>query len=221
MGKNGWINQSAYTLVTAAERNGRTLIAVVMKSSGRNDRWEDTAALLDYGFDGFTEINFTAEDLRRDHVPVVGSGGYEINASLFSDNGFSCLIPIAFAKDDVEITYAAELSADNELNAKAMFALKPDTYSSPLTELGELDMQAEIVPASTHGAGQADSQADNQKDKPPILPWFFGIMGLLLFFLLFLLIRRYILMKRRCRRKRAAYAFLRMKKGRAKWNWRN
>ncbi len=47
-GKTGYTSKAGNTLVTGAERNGVRLIAVVMKSSSTH--YEDTKALLDYGF---------------------------------------------------------------------------------------------------------------------------------------------------------------------------
>ena len=55
-GKAGWTKVSKCTLVTAAERNGKTLIAVVMKCVMDNDKYADTKALLDYGFENFTPV---------------------------------------------------------------------------------------------------------------------------------------------------------------------
>ncbi|MCI9148134.1 MAG: D-alanyl-D-alanine carboxypeptidase [Hungatella sp.] len=47
-GKTGYTSLAGNTLVTGAERNGVRLIAVVMKS--KSTHYEDTRALLDYGF---------------------------------------------------------------------------------------------------------------------------------------------------------------------------
>ena len=47
-GKTGYTSLAGNTLVTGAERNGVRLVAVVMKS--RSTHYEDTKALLDYGF---------------------------------------------------------------------------------------------------------------------------------------------------------------------------
>jgi len=64
-GKTGWTTDAHYTLVTAAERDGKTLIAVVMKSPKNYDKYTDTAALLDYGFNEFDTITLTNADLPR------------------------------------------------------------------------------------------------------------------------------------------------------------
>ncbi|MBQ5778060.1 MAG: D-alanyl-D-alanine carboxypeptidase [Oscillospiraceae bacterium] len=64
-GKAGWTTDAQFTLVTAAEREGKTLIAVVMKSPRNNDKYTDTKALLDYGFESFDSVAITSSDLPR------------------------------------------------------------------------------------------------------------------------------------------------------------
>ena len=49
-GKTGYETMSGHTLVTAAKRDGRTLICVVMKSSSGKTVYKDTIALLNYAF---------------------------------------------------------------------------------------------------------------------------------------------------------------------------
>ena len=49
-GKTGWETMSGHTLVTVAQKNGRTIICIVMKSSDAETVYTDTTALLNYGF---------------------------------------------------------------------------------------------------------------------------------------------------------------------------
>lgn len=49
-GKTGWTRAARACLTTAARRNGRELIAVVMHSYDDDTRFSEAAALLDYGF---------------------------------------------------------------------------------------------------------------------------------------------------------------------------
>ncbi len=65
-GKVGYTTDALCTLVTAAERDGRTLIAVVMRSPRDYDRYTDTKALLDYGFENFYTLTITNSDLPTD-----------------------------------------------------------------------------------------------------------------------------------------------------------
>lgn len=52
-GKNGYVNQSGFTLATTAEREDLSLIAITLKSSRNNDAYDDTIKLLDYGFENY------------------------------------------------------------------------------------------------------------------------------------------------------------------------
>ncbi|MDD4474976.1 MAG: D-alanyl-D-alanine carboxypeptidase [Eubacteriales bacterium] len=201
--KNGWTTESKHTLVTVAKRNGRTLIAVVLKAPAINDRWEDATALLDYGFDEFKTLSFSAEELKKDNYAVSDNNGIETNINLSSNSGFNCLVPKALTKDDVQIKYIAETDgANNKPKVKAVFALNPAYSTSLFTELGELEMQTsinnDIVPTDPYETGQTD----NQNNKNPILSWFYKFVGILFVFIIFLYIRRCIILKRRRRRRK-------------------
>lgn len=52
-GKNGFVTESGFTLVTTAERENLSLIAVTLKSKSDDQTYADTSALLDYGFHYF------------------------------------------------------------------------------------------------------------------------------------------------------------------------
>ncbi len=56
-GKTGWTSISRHTLVTFAEKNGMTLISVVMDCPNRSSQYSDTATLLDYAFESFKSYN--------------------------------------------------------------------------------------------------------------------------------------------------------------------
>lgn len=62
-GKTGYTNIARNTLVTYAEKNGLTLICVIMKDDVSKDQYIDTATLLDYGFNNFQKIAVTEADL--------------------------------------------------------------------------------------------------------------------------------------------------------------
>lgn len=49
-GKTGWETMSGWTIVTIARRNGKTLIASVMRSSNQWTSYSDTIALFNYGY---------------------------------------------------------------------------------------------------------------------------------------------------------------------------
>lgn len=60
-GKTGYTQVAGNTLVTYAERNGLTLICVVMKDSPEG-QYEDTTKLLDYCFDNYQSYKLSEHD---------------------------------------------------------------------------------------------------------------------------------------------------------------
>jgi D-alanyl-D-alanine carboxypeptidase len=69
MSKTGWTQEARHTLVTAAKRGDTTLVAVVMYSTGKGDKFDDTLALFDYGFNGYTTVQVT-DDYIKSSMPA-------------------------------------------------------------------------------------------------------------------------------------------------------
>ena len=68
-GKTGYTVEAGNTLVTYAERDGLTPIAVVMKCNGA-EHYTDTAALFDYGFANYASVKIAAVSDYTSTVPV-------------------------------------------------------------------------------------------------------------------------------------------------------
>lgn len=62
-GKTGHTDLAGANLVTVAKRGNMTLISVILKASDDTALYDETAALLNYGFDNFTIYNVTDEQL--------------------------------------------------------------------------------------------------------------------------------------------------------------
>lgn len=82
--KTGYTRQAGRILVSAAERNGRRLIAVTI--CDRND-WKDHAELLDYGFSVYYQQMCVSEGQIMGQVPVIS--GAEAYADVYVDQSFS------------------------------------------------------------------------------------------------------------------------------------
>lgn len=63
-GKTGFTDEAGNTLVSYAERDGASLICVVMKADGYNNSYTDSINLLDYGFSVYNGVStiFDASD---------------------------------------------------------------------------------------------------------------------------------------------------------------
>lgn len=68
--KTGYTEKAGRTLVSAARRDGTTLIAVTLNDP---DDWKDHAALLDYGFETYTRQELVRAGEEITCVPVSGS----------------------------------------------------------------------------------------------------------------------------------------------------
>ena len=101
-GKVGFTNASRHTMSTTATRDGRDLIAVVMYT-GRWDKFLDTRALLDFGFDEFVPIAVEAEEFMGGVVPIIQSGEEIGSASFEHNQTFTALIHVQANPSELQI----------------------------------------------------------------------------------------------------------------------
>lgn len=81
-GKTGYTSAAGNTLVTFAKRNGVTLICVVMQSDSEHI-YEDSTALLNYGFENFRKYNIAQFETKFN---LQGSGFFESANSIFESS---------------------------------------------------------------------------------------------------------------------------------------
>ncbi len=61
MSKIGWTDEAMHTMVTACERDGVKLICVVMKSSAKQNKWDDTEKLFDWALEHYKKYDISGE----------------------------------------------------------------------------------------------------------------------------------------------------------------
>ncbi len=175
-GKTGWTTDAHYTLVTAAERDGKTLIAVVMKSPRNYDKYTDTKALFDYGFDEFDTVTITSSDIPQ-------RSGYRLEAPL------NISVAKGTTKEDLSITTAME-NGDDYIVV---------TYSDG-TEIGKFPCTVAI-----DASAPSPRNTTEKKGMNPFLILglvFLSVIGLFLLFILAIIIRKKIYRALRRRRRR-------------------
>ena len=69
-GKLGWTSEAQHTAVTWAEKDGLSLLCVVMDCSDKWGKYKDTAALLDYCFDRYSMVSVSTEEIADYDIPV-------------------------------------------------------------------------------------------------------------------------------------------------------
>ncbi|MDD6033063.1 MAG: D-alanyl-D-alanine carboxypeptidase [Oscillospiraceae bacterium] len=97
--KTGFTKLAGRCLVSAAERDGVTLVCVTLKDP--ND-WEDHRALLDWGFDQLERVELEAE-LSDVTLPV--TGGYLQQVPVYQEKKLSLVLPTGEGKALRQVLY--------------------------------------------------------------------------------------------------------------------
>ncbi|GAB3054129.1 serine hydrolase [Virgibacillus ainsalahensis] len=108
--KTGNTELAGFTFTGTAERDGQRLISVVMKTNSKEERFQETAKLMDYGYDNFqTEELFPAGYQKENEsvIPVAKGKENELNVSIAE--GFS--IPIKSGEEEL---YSLQYTLDEE-----------------------------------------------------------------------------------------------------------
>lgn len=124
--KTGYTEASGWSVIASAEREGRPLIAVVLASSGPDQRFTDAAALLDHGFDRFAPR--TPE--RAFRIRVAGSAveGRAVGQPL--------LVPVDDPSLGIELPVPVE---PGDLPSEVPITWGGDTLGHAVVELDEVD----------------------------------------------------------------------------------
>ena len=105
-GKTGHTDLAGANLVTCARRGNMTLISVIMKAPDDTVLYDETAALLDFGFDNFTTYNITDEQLSvgNDVPPLFNSEDTVqlLNDSIISTDSGTVVLPFSASLSDAK-----------------------------------------------------------------------------------------------------------------------
>lgn len=86
--KTGYTSSAGQTIVVSANRDNQELIAVVLKSEGRNIG-SDAKKLLDYGFDNFKSVDIIE---KNKHIATVDVK-YGSELKIMTSDGFAAIVP--------------------------------------------------------------------------------------------------------------------------------
>lgn len=90
-GKTGFTEEARYTLVVAAEQNGRQLIGVTLGWEHKQEELQDMEALLDYGFANFVTEEAVKAGSPLGEVPV--ADGKTASVPVIAESSFSVSRP--------------------------------------------------------------------------------------------------------------------------------
>ena len=171
-GKTGYTDLAMGTLVTAAERNGMTLLVVTMHTRPTGvygtPLFDDTALLLDYASENFSKLNVAANET---NFSLENSGFFHTGSSIFGQ--YKPLIEID-RNDDIILPNGASFSdaspelifADNEYS-NLLATLKYTYYGKPIgsasIRLAESKVQEFTFDKET---GEEDTSGDTKNTEP-------------------------------------------------------
>ena len=119
-GKTGYTSLAGNTLVTFAERDGMTLIAVIL--NGHLTHYSDTKTLLNFGFNNFQNLNISDNDTTYSSVEndmtIAGLPSGDLS-KIILERGSSITLPKDADFSDAEVTLQYELDEDAPENAIA------------------------------------------------------------------------------------------------------
>lgn len=108
--KTGNTDLAGYTFTGTAERDGKRLISVVMKTSSKEERFRETAKLMDYGFSQFETKELFASGYQLEEQPSLPvAKGKESSVNISVSEGIT--IPVQIGNEDL---YTLEYDLDED-----------------------------------------------------------------------------------------------------------
>lgn len=185
-GKTGYTDKAMSTLITFAEKDGVTLVAVVLRAHGSGNAYVDTKAMLNYAFDSFTKIPVTNEMVNVKGLEKVDDGAYVSLPSGVAFTDLKSTVTMPTEVGDMEGTIA---------------------YTYKDTPVGKVGFTiTKKYHDDMHGIEEPKIEKKQEKEKEPVILIVVRVI-LILFFLgvlFFLILFIYASYKRRQRRKRRA-----------------
>lgn len=164
-GKTGYTSIAGQTLVTYAIKDDRRQIAVTMKST-QATHYQDTIALMDFGFLRFKNVNISENETAYtsgDQAVQIGDNSYQP-----SDLSMDTLAVITLPKDasfaDAEKTVVTDLPEDAPQGAVALLSYKYNDRKIGqvyLISASAAEAEANGETASDDGNTASDSAASN------------------------------------------------------------
>lgn len=100
--KTGFTTPAKNCLVSSATKDGKTLIAVVLRSNTDNNRYNDTKTLFNYGFDNFSKKDIVKSGSTIKTIDVKNATSATKNLNLVAETGINTMVTNDKLNDTVE-----------------------------------------------------------------------------------------------------------------------
>ena len=165
-GKTGYTDISQCTLAAAAERDGMTLIGVVMGSAGTEQSFIDMAALFDYGFTNFHRVEGTwGYDVLANGVITIPTSIEDL--AILSFEGFPVDEGIIVSIQEEGRQVGSALMSEESYNAMIEEYEKRERIKAGITE----EPEPEVTEAAEEETEQTEvSSADSAEKEEDMFP---------------------------------------------------
>ena len=138
--KTGTTSQAGSCITATAERNGLRLIAVILGAGSTDDRFKDAAALLDYGFGGWSVT--VPESPALPDVPVKG-GTEETVGAIAGESPEILMETASMGEIEQDISWTPELRAPvrkGDVIGRITYSAKGETVAQvDITAAGDVE----------------------------------------------------------------------------------
>jgi D-alanyl-D-alanine carboxypeptidase (penicillin-binding protein 5/6) len=138
--KTGFTTAAGYCLVSAAERHGRRLLSVIFGEPDEDTMFDDSAALLSYGFKGFREVALAKRGQAFGPLPV-GTQSLRVQAA----GGLERLLP---AGSEARVKHRIEIRPGLQLPLEAGTPVGSVRFVLDGRPLGSVTLQAKAAPSA-------------------------------------------------------------------------
>ncbi|MCR5607903.1 MAG: D-alanyl-D-alanine carboxypeptidase [Lachnospiraceae bacterium] len=220
-GKTGYTSSANNTLVTFAERNGVTLVAVIMKSDF-NSQYQDTIALMDYGFKNFKSFNILdneKSDTFKDELSEFNKYfdvSKDDSACLYIDDTSTIILPndaeYQSAKKEVKFFDNVELKAgenrvgeitysylDRVVGKHDIILNKTDSKGLPTIKISDKLKDFSLLISGSAEDSKSGETSANAKVRSKVYDFILVCFCLIIIFVVFLFFKMFIKKKRRKR----------------------
>ena len=203
-GKTGFTDESGYTLVTFAEKDGMRLIAVVFKEPDDATRFVETKTLFEWGFANFTKLTATTSDMSSifsndNYYSSSVFGNLKLN---FNVNAAYVTVPVKASANvtmDLDETYDVT-SSGNSLTARLKFLYDDRKVGTTKLTISSGDAFVNGLPFLS--SSSSDSKKSSSKAGSFTLDVRIVIVGIIAIFILWCAIESGLKAKKRKRRVR-------------------
>ena len=138
-GKVGWTEDAGYTMVATAKKDGMELIAVVMKCSSKDARYDDARQLFEYGFENYKTVVVAAADQEPYSYQIKKKDQVAADCVFTMENDFRILLDAEAIEDLIQV----EVEVRNETDPETIEGVAVLTMSGQ--KMAEQTMKAEIT----------------------------------------------------------------------------